>query len=351
MKIIGASITETKSIVMDIGGTNFRSSIFEFQKKHLLRPKREPAFNFLNRQGLGIKSLQSLLIQQIIDTVKYYLNKDKSINLVGISFAAPITSTGIVHQACTLWGNRGRNFPIKKVLSQKLPGMRLVIVNDITAAAERYGSMIKYRNIDFFEMITVSSGIGSKIYDVRQGKVILDKRSIGGEMGHIKVDFSKNAPICDCGGKGHLGATSSGRAVERLTVENAKRCPTEFKKSYLFKIVNKPENITNKYIIEALKKGDAFTLKILDQCTFPLANCISHVSANIGVNKFIFIGGFALNLGKPFLQSVRRNLKKVDFYNLGKKEVQQLVDLGINDDNDCLIGIGLLAQKLYANAK
>lgn len=339
-----------KAIVIDIGGTNFRSSIFGFHKRLLLKPHRVPTPNFLNNPTLQIKSLQNLLIQQVVETVEYYLSKDKSINLVGISFPAPITSTGIVHQACTLWGDKGRNFPILRILSKKLPGMRFIVVNDITAAAERYASMRKYQDIDFFEIITVSSGIGSKVYDVREGKVILDRRSIGGEMGHIKVDFSKNAPICDCGGKGHLGAISSGRAVERLAIDHAKRYPSEFIKSYLFNKIHQPDAITNKYIVDAIKENDAFTLEILDKCTFPLACSITHVSGNIGVSKFIFIGGFALNLGKPFLQSVRRNLQKVDFYNLSKHEIPQLVDLGINDDNDCLIGVGLLVQKLHATA-
>lgn len=332
-------------IVIDIGGTNFRSSVFWPHSRLTVRPKRTPTPNFLNHPGVSIAVLQNLLIQKIVDTVTHYKKRYRSIKAVGISFPAPITDDGIVHQACTLWGDRGRLFPIRKILSEKLRGMNITMVNDITAAAERYASFKKYKHLDFFEIITVSSGIGSKIYDIRNGSVLLDRRSIGGEMGHVRIDFSKYAPICDCGGRGHIGAISSGRGVERLVINAAKKDPEKYKKSYLHKLVQNIGNLTNKEIVIAIKKNDPFVQNILDHATFPLACAIAHVSGNLGVDKFIFIGGFALNVGLPYLESLRRNLVKVDFYNRTKKEIPRLVELGINDDNDCLIGVGLLAQK------
>ena len=211
------------------------------------------------------------------------------------------------------------------------------MANDITAAAERYANMQKYQNIDYFAVITISSGIGSKIYDVRNRKVILDRRSIGGEMGHIKLDFSPNAPFCDCGGRGHLGAVSSGRAVERLAISEAKIHPSMFKNSILFKLTKNPENINNQLLVKAIKAGDRFCLQILDKATFPLAYSIAHVSGNIGVDKFIIVGGFALNCGDRYLMSLQTSLLKTDFYSRKRREIPILVELGINDDNDCLI--------------
>lgn len=264
-----------------------------------------------------------------------------------MSFPAPITSSGVAIQSSTIWGSKGRNFPLLKRLSQACPNIYWVIANDITAAAERYARMKKYQNLDYFAVITISSGIGSKIYDVRNKKVILDQRSIGGEIGHIKVDFLPNAPICECGGKGHLGALSSGRAIEKIAITEAEKLQVSFKKSLLYRIVQKPEQINNKHLINAIKNNDSFSLKILDMATFPLACSIAHISGNIGVDRFIIIGGFALNCGVNYLRSLKKNLLKIDFYSREKKEILRLVELGINDDSDPLIGIGLLAQKQF----
>lgn len=222
-------------LVIDIGGTSFRSSVFDDTKKLIEKPIKIPTPNFINNSGLKINQLQSLLVDQITKTVKQYQNKYPKLNNVGISFPAPITSTGIVTQACTVWGDRGKNFHLKDKLQHKLPQINFIIANDITAAAERYASTTNLKKVDYFAVITVSSGIGGKIYDVKNHSVVLDKRSIGGEMGHVKIDFSPNALLCDCGGRGHLGAIASGRAIEKLASNLAKKYPKKYKRSTLYK--------------------------------------------------------------------------------------------------------------------
>ena len=335
-------------VVIDVGGTNFRSSIFVKGKGLIEKPCKYLTPNFINNPKLKIKKLQKLLINKIVETVLSYRKRYPRLKLAGLSFPAPITSDGVVNQACTVWGDKGKNFPLLKTLSESLPNFSWTVANDITAAVERYANMKKYQNIDYFEVITISSGIGSKIYDVRNRKVFLDRRSIGGEMGHIKIDYSPNAPLCDCGGRGHLGALASGRAIERQVVIKSKNFPNKFKNSILFKMAKKPEDINNNLLVSAIKAGDKFCLQILNEATFPLACSIAHVSGNIGVDKFIIIGGFALNCDDRYLESLRANLLKTDFYNRKRGEISTLVELGINDDNDCLLGIGLLAQKKYA---
>lgn len=341
--------TAKKIIVIDVGGTNFRSALFS-DGRLVEKPKKFLTPNFITHKHLPITELQELLIQNICDVVLQYKSQYPSIKLVGLSFPGPISESGVVHQAPTVWGNLGKEFPIIEALSNKLKGIRFVVVNDITAAAERYAKRMKQKGFDFFGVITVSSGIGSKIYDTEKQKVLLDKESIGGEMGHVKVDFSANALLCDCGGKGHIGAISSGRGVERLTKISARKWPLKFRRSCLSKLVNKPTDISNKQIVSALRKNDSFVRKILDQSTQPLAIAISHLSANIGVHKFIIIGGFSLNVGKPYLNSLTSNLLKLDFFNLKKSEVRKIVQLGINDDNNCLVGVGLLVERMYERA-
>lgn len=334
-------------LVIDIGGTSFRSALF-FKNKIVGKPIKEITPNFINNPKVGITKLQRLLINKIVKTVKRYQKISQNIKVVGISFPAPITSTGIVTQACTVWGNKGKNFHIEKQLKKFMPNIDFVITNDITAAAERYSTINKFNKLDYFAIITVSSGIGGKIYDNKNKTVLLDKRSIGGEMGHVKIDFSPDAPLCDCGGRGHLGAISSGRAIEKLAITQAKKFYKEYSNSILYKYSPDPTRITNNNLVKAIKKHDKFSLHILDKTTFHLANSISHISGNIGADRYIIIGGFALNCGSEYINSLRRSLKKVDFYGRHSSEIKKLVELGIKDDNSCLIGIGLLSEKKLA---
>jgi glucokinase len=75
---------------------------------------------------------------------------------------------------------------------------------------------------------------------------------------------------------------------------------------------------------------------------------IHNVEKSIGVEKFIIIGGFALNVGEPYLRALRKNLVKVvgvDYYGRTPNEIESLVVLGEKDDLDCLKGIGMIASK------
>ncbi len=331
-------------IAIDIGGTHFRSCLFKSPEGIVSEPKREKTPSFLLYPELTIEELQNKLIKKMVEVIRFYLSKDSSISQVGISFPAPMTADGIVHQACTVWGERGFNFPLLEKLTEECPSLSITVANDITAAIERYAQMEEYAHHDFLGAITVSSGIGSKIYDVKSSKVLLDRRGLGGEMGHIRVDFSEDALLCDCGGKGHVGAICSGRGIQRLAQKKASVHPN-YQNSYLSKLVKNPEEITTYHIIEALQQDDPFTTEILDETTFILTGCISQLAATIGVDKWVFIGGFALNCGQKYLDSLRRSITKHDFYQRPRGEIPNMVSLGINDDNDCLIGIGLLAER------
>lgn len=334
-----------KTLVMDIGGTHFRSGIFTEDKKIISLEKFNTP-NFINNPSVSIENLQKLLVKAIAKIVKKNKEKYKDINSVGLSFAGPVTKSGVARSAATIWGKRGHNYPIYRRLKEEIPNIRWLVVNDITAATERYGQMDKYQSMDFICVITISSGVGNKIFDISNRKTILDRMSVGGELGHVQYDLAKNSPKCDCGGKGHISSFCSGRAMERLTIEAAKKEKKSYKKSILRTLVEKPEDINNKLITQALKMSDKFTLDILDVVTFPMAYSISYLSGAVGINRFIFIGGFALNLGDVYINSLKKSLNRIAFFHRTREEVIELVELGINDDMDCLIGVGLLSQKL-----
>ena len=91
-------------------------------------------------------------------------------------------------------------------------------LNDVSAAAWYLSSRTRARR---FLVVTVSSGIGSKLFDRDHPAGVIDDPPYAGEIGHVVVDPGDDAPLCGCGGRGHLGAISSGRGTERLARERA----------------------------------------------------------------------------------------------------------------------------------
>lgn len=67
--------------------------------------------------------------------------------------------------------------------------------------------------------VTVSSGIGSKLCD--------------------------RPPVCDCGGRGHLGAIASGRGIERAVQRHAREDLLGFRASQLGSMEIEAEQIRN----------------------------------------------------------------------------------------------------------
>ena len=143
---------------------------------------------------------------------------------IGIAFAGPVFD-GTVLRAPTIWGDRLRgSVPLHDLAAARWPGRRVYICNDMTAAGYRY---LRTRSEDFC-IVTVSSGIGHKTFVA--GQPAVGPHGRGGEIGHFRIDDAADAPICDCGGRGHLAAVSCGRATAyqtrrlietgRLTLEN-----------------------------------------------------------------------------------------------------------------------------------
>lgn len=97
-----ASKDNNPVLVVDVGGTNFRSSIFVKGRGLIEKPRKSLTPNFINNPNLKIKKLQKLLINKIVKTVLSYKKRYPKLKLVGLSFPAPITSEGVVNQACTV---------------------------------------------------------------------------------------------------------------------------------------------------------------------------------------------------------------------------------------------------------
>nr|BFD87706.1 glucose kinase GlcK [Streptomyces sp. Xyl84] len=321
--------------VLDVGGTTLRIGAYDPATGVLSRVRRMPVEGMHRDPGAPVPVLQRRVVDQIVREVGAHTG-GRVPRALGVAFAGPITAGGLVLAAPTVWGRRGDPLPLGDLLTERT-GAPAVVVNDLTAAAWRYAAT----EPGDFCLLTVSSGIGNKVF--RGGEVLVDADGHGGELGHWVCDVSADAPPCDCGGRGHLGAIASGRGVLAATRRAAAADPAGFGRSRLAELCGgRAEDIDNRATARAVREGDAFATEVLRGTLTHLAQAISAVFTSIGVCRYILMGGFALAVGEPYRRLLVGELTRLGCFGLDAGQVDAMVSLGVADDDHGLIGAGRL---------
>ena len=271
--------------VIDIGGTHIRCAASDANAALLnVQKKTLASFNCGRSSGR--------IWKEIIDTIAGYESSvremiPKEAPLV-ISFPGPVAYPSRILNAPTLVGS-DTALPDLRLEISKLTGRTTCLINDISAAAWHLGRIVEDNR---FLTVMVSSGIGSKIFDRRHPDGVLDNVPFAGEIGHMKIDLSPDAMLCDCGGKGHLGAIASGRGVERVAGMLAKREHARFEQSAcVTQFHGSADTLTNEeHIVPAARMQDAWALEIIRSCTRPLAAALLLITASAGLERIGVIG-------------------------------------------------------------
>jgi glucokinase len=334
-------------VVTDVGGTTLR--IGRFAADGAVHDVRRIPVDGLDRHPHApAEALQERVLDQLAASLADYLRSPAGLGAgaVGLAFAGPVAGDGSVTAAPTIWGPGGRPLPVGRILERRL-GLPVLIVNDITAAAWRYAAT---ETVPFC-VITVSSGIGNKVF--RDGEVLLDAAGHGGELGHWRVDPAPDAPRCDCGGRGHLGAIASGRGMLAAARRAAAADPAGFAGSVLAEPAGGvPEAISNAALVAAIRAGDGFAGTVLRRGLRVLAVAVTCLFSAIGVRRYIIIGGFALAVGDRFARGLTAELVELGCFGLRPDEIAGMVRMGAGDDDHSLIGVGrLLSRRLVGSVE
>jgi predicted NBD/HSP70 family sugar kinase len=326
------------SLVVDIGGTHIRCAVAD-KNAALSNVQKSTIMDFASRHS------SQCVWKEITDIIAgYELAHKKTLSKEApavISFPGPVAYPSHVLSAPTIVGKDAEMPDLQKEIAQRT-GRRTYIINDISAATWYLSRTI---TSDRFLVVTVSSGIGSKLFDRSHPLRVFDNVPFAGEIGHVKVDVSDNAPSCDCGGTGHLGAISSGRGIERFARLRANTEKKRFERSFcVTRYHAAAETLTNEdHIVPAALLHDEWTIEVIRQCTGPLARVLLSVTAAIGLDKIVVIGGFALSLGQRYLDILQREMVgNCDFKILSDK-LPDLLVMGSADEEACLRGAAVYA--------
>lgn len=338
-----STVAERPFTVLDVGGTTLRVGSYSPATGRLSGVRRVPVEGMALHPDDGVPVLQERVVEQIVREVDRH-GAGAVPRAVGVAFAGPVTAEGLVVAAPTVWGRRGEPLPLGALLSERI-GAPVTVVNDLTAAAWRYAAT----ETEPFCLLTVSSGIGNKVF--LGGDVLVDPAGHGGELGHWVCDPAPDAPLCDCGGRGHLGAVASGRGVLAAARRTAAADPAGFAASRLAALCGgHPDTIGNPAVAKAVGEGDPFATEVLRGTLVPLAQAVTAVFTSIGVRRFIVMGGFALGVGERYRALLVEELARQGCFGLTADRVDALVSLGAPDDDHGLLGVGRLLSSRTAAA-
>jgi len=321
------------AILFDLGGTYFRSAFVNVDSNitSINKIKMSSLVNTDHKRNSW-----DYITNWIIDEIHSFTGNSHhhlTVSVV-ISFPGPIEKDNKILFAPTISGNN--DVPDLANIIKARTGHTVYILNDLSAAA---WSFVPNSDISRFLVVTVSSGIGSKIVDIEHPKKVLDTPNYAGELGHIVIDYSKNAPLCDCGQYGHLGAIASGRGIEHLVNQARLQEPTNFSRSLLATKKYNNDIFTNEeHIIPALLDGDDWVSKLVARATRPLAQVLSYSLVACGLQRIIVIGGFALAGSDCYMQILKQEMKCILASNLLSIPMNNLLQLGNDSPEICLQG-------------
>jgi glucokinase len=225
-------------------------------------------------------------------------------SLAGIGVGAPgdvNPETGELSHAGNLPDWAG-SFALAGYLSDAL-GAPVRLGNDVDVATNaefRLGAARPYKSV---LGVFWGTGVG--------GGIVLDGnrwvgRGAAAEIGHVVVEIG--GARCPCGRRGCMEAYAGRAAMEA----KARRDYADGANTDLFKLMEKHgrDRLTSAIWARALEHEDPMATKLIDRAIRALGAGVASAVNLLDVEAVVFGGGLGLRLGEPYLERIRRRMRK-----------------------------------------
>lgn len=276
-------------------------------------------------------------VEECCDALKKIIEEVGGINdIYAMGIGAPNGNyyTGSVISPANLsWKGE---IPLAQMFSKHLD-IPVALTNDANAAAigeMTYGTAKGMKN---FITITLGTGVGSGI--VCNGKVVYGSDGFAGELGHIIIDRSENAPLCGCGRRGCLETYCSATGVVRIAKEiiNSTNHSTVLR--------NIPLNeLTSKDIAIAAEKGDKIARDIFEQTGRILGQQCANFTAFYSPEAIIFFGGL-IKAGNLLMEPIRQAYNE-NLYQTYQHHKAKILISALDDASAAILGASALGWEL-----
>ncbi|MBI2996055.1 MAG: ROK family protein [Candidatus Melainabacteria bacterium] len=264
--------SELKKTIMgvDIGGTKIASALVSSGKLVT------PVYSVSTPHGIKILNVISNFYKKF--SKKYLLAG------IGISTAGMVSDNGrIVGSTGNIPGWQGTK--VKEFLQQKYR-LPVVVENDANAAAYAEYQIGSARGANPLLMITLGTGVGGGV--VVNGRLVRGAHFAGGEIGHIKLSYTKQR-LCTCGRYDCLEAYASGNGLLALIKHYF---PDSYKKIStrdLFKLAT------------AKNKNSILAIRIIEDWHFYISLGICNLFQVFDPEKIILSGGLSSKINLKYL--------------------------------------------------
>jgi glucokinase len=302
-------------ISVDLGGTNIRAARLDENLNIVER------VHTTTESQLGCAST----LQRIKDQIRQVLPTDGTpVEGIGISAPGPVNPAAGILLAPPNLGDC-YNVPMEREMMDEF-GIPTHLGNDanVAALAETIlGAARGYRHVIF---ITVSTGIGGGV--LNDGRLLLGKMGLGGEIGHIPLVVDGEVTTLE---KESAGPALARKARARIQA-GAESMLRDMAEGDL-------DRIDGKMVGDAVEGGDKLANEIVARGGFILGLGITTL-LHIFNPEIIVIGGGVSQIGEPLFAPMREAMQK---YTIDRAYWDELkiapAELG---DNVSLVGAGSL---------
>lgn len=314
---------------IDIGGTKISIAVASLDGKILSKrriPTHEAADPYTTVEHVSAE-LEEMLFEA-----------DVALAGIGVCSPAPIdVQRGLIMSPSNLpdWVD----FPLVELLRTQF-AVPVSLDNDANAAALGefiYGAGRGHKNIFY---LTVSTGIGGGM--IINGELYRGTLTSAGEIGHTIVQ--PDGILCNCGSRGCLETLCSGIHIARRAREQVEHGIP----SSMTSMVESPEHITAKTVVEAVKKQDPLAIKIWEGACRYLAIGIANAITLLAPEAVVIGGGISL-AGELLFSRLREQVP--GFVSMVPAAEIDIVPAELGTDSGTWGAIALAVESLNYNLK
>ena len=279
-------------IGIDLGGTKVAAALIDGENRILYKVSAHTNAEMGNDHvSETIASLANEVCRQADITAS-------DVERMGIAAPGAINSeTGYIERAHNLMME---HYPIVDRVGELVGIKDIRIENDANVAALGEAVAGAAKGTECSVMVTLGTGVGGGF--VINGKVFSGFNHIGGEFGHMVIEY--NGRPCNCGRRGCWEAYSSATALVKRTREVMEQNPD----SELHNVVKELGKVNGKAAFIASRRGDKAALALVDEYVSYLCCGIVNV-INMLQPEVLCLGGGISNEGDGLMIPLQ---KKID---------------------------------------
>ncbi|AFN75147.1 glucokinase [Melioribacter roseus P3M-2] len=280
-------------ISVDLGGTKILTALVDKDNNIVSRIKIPTSLK------KGADGLVDSISESVTAIIRENSLTEKNIKAVAMGVPGTVNPfTGIIDTAPNLGIN---NFNIKEALSSKI-SMPVLIENDVNLAGLgikkfEFGDEVKNMLVVF-----IGTGIGGALFF--DGKIYRGSSFYAGEIGHMLVD--KKGAFATKPKRRTFEKTASRTAIEETIIKEIRKG----KDSILRKYVESGKKLKSKVLLEALKKQDKLTVKVLSKAATVTGTVLGSLTTLLNFDTIV-LGGGVVEAMEDFILPII----KASFYN------------------------------------